>query len=104
LALVYHALGDASKSDTALHTLIDDHAEGWAYNIAYIFADRGDADAAFEWLEQAIENQDGGLADIAVQPFFANLIGDPRWREFLDKVGKSEKQMAMIEFSVTLPE
>jgi len=104
LALVYHALGDASKSDTALHTLIGDHAEGWAYNIAYIFADRGDADAAFEWLEQAVENQDGGLADIAVQPFFAKLVGDPRWREFLDKVGKSEEQMAMIEFSVILPE
>ena len=104
LGLAHHALGDAAKSDEALQQLIREHSKGWAYNIGYIFAYRGEADAAFLWLEKAVEYKDGGLADIAVQPFFANLHNDPRWYEFLERLGKTNTQLATIDFSFSLQE
>ena len=47
LPLVYHALGQANESDAALAELIEKHEQGWAYNIAYVFAYRGQAGRAF---------------------------------------------------------
>ena len=103
LGLVQHAIGNEAESASALQKLIEAHAEGWAYNIAYIFAYRGEVDAAFEWLDKAVEYRDGGLADIVVQPFFNNLHGDHRWSAFLARLGKSPDQIAAVGFSISLP-
>jgi hypothetical protein len=45
-----------------------------------------------------------GLAEIAVQPWFANLHQDPRWLPFLRKLGKASEQLATIKFDVKLPQ
>ena len=103
LVMVHHALGQAAESDAALSRLIADHEEGWAYNIAYALAYRGEADHAFEMLEKAVEYNDPGLTDIGIEPMFANIHDDPRWLPFLESVGRSPEQLAAIEFEVTLP-
>jgi TolB-like protein/Flp pilus assembly protein TadD len=104
LPLVYHALGQANESDAALAELIEKHEQGWAYNIAYVFAYRGEADRAFEWLDKAVENKDGGLSEIIGERLFDNIHDDPRWLPFLESIGKSPEQLDVIEFEVTLPE
>lgn len=104
LPLVYHALGQANESDAALEELIEKHEQGWAFNIAYVFAYRGQADRAFEWLDKAVENKDGGLSEIIGEPLFDNIHDDPRWLPFLESIGKSPEQLDVIEFEVTLPE
>jgi len=104
LALVYHALGQANESDAALAELIEKHEQGWTYNIAYVLAYRGEADRAFEWLDKAVENKDGGLSEILGERLFDNIRDDPRWLPFLESIGKSPEQLAAIEFKVTLPE
>ncbi len=43
------------------------------------------------------------LCQIAVVPLFASLHNEPRWELFLVKIGRSPKQLAAIEFNVTLP-
>jgi hypothetical protein len=49
MAIVQHALGDAEASDAALQTFIECCAgEGEAYNLAEIYAFRGEIDKAFE--------------------------------------------------------
>jgi TolB-like protein/Tfp pilus assembly protein PilF len=104
LVVAHHALGQAAASDAALATLIEKYEKQWAYNIAYVLAFRGEADRAFEWLDQAVAYNDPGLAEIATEPLFANIRSDPRWLPFLESIGKSPEQLAAIEFKVTLPE
>jgi len=104
LPLAYHALGRAGESSAALAALIEQHEQGWAYNIAYILAYRGEADRAFEWLEKAVEYNDGGLSYILDEPLFTNIHDDPRWLPFLESIDKSPEQLAAIKFEVTLPD
>jgi TolB-like protein/Flp pilus assembly protein TadD len=104
LSMAYHALGQDSDSDAALATLIEKHGQGWAYNIAYIQAYRGDIDLAFEWLDKAVEFKDGGLSEILSEKMFSNLYDDPRWLPFLKQINYAPEQLADIQFNVTLPE
>ncbi|MEK6255129.1 MAG: tetratricopeptide repeat protein, partial [Gemmatimonadales bacterium] len=106
LARAYHALGQASESDAALAELIEieENEPGWAYNIAYVLAYRGEADRAFEWLDTAVEYNDSGLWTIPGSIQFANIHDDPRWLPFLESIGKSPEQLAAIEFEVRLPQ
>lgn len=102
--MAHHSLGQAEESDRLLTELITKHEEGWAYNIAYVMAWRGEADRAFEWLEKAVQYKDGGLSDIQNEILFSNILEDSRWLPFLESIGKSPEQLAAVEFEVTLPE
>jgi tetratricopeptide (TPR) repeat protein len=62
LTMAYHALGRSADSDTALAALIAKYEKDWAYNIAYVYAFRGDAEQAFAWLGKAVEYQDPGIS------------------------------------------
>ncbi len=104
LVMAYHELGQAAMSDAALAKVIELVEQVAAYNIAYVLAFRGEADRAFEWLDKAVQYNDPGLSQIAMEPRFANIRTEPRWRPFLESIGKSPEQLAAIEFEVTLPE
>ncbi len=104
LPMAYHALGRKADSDAALAALIAKLEKRAPYNIAYVYAFRGEADKAFEWLDKAIEYGDPGLPGIAVENLFDNIHEDPRWLPFLRKIGKAPEQLAKIEFKVTLPQ
>ena len=104
LPMAYHALGRKAESDAALAALIAKYEKDAAYNIAYVQAFRGDADQAFAWLDKAVEFGDPGIAEILVEPLFANVRNDPRWLAFLHKIGKAPDQLANIGFKVTLPQ
>ena len=104
LPMAWHALGKQVESDAALTELIRAMDEkSWSYNIAYVFAFRGEADRAFEWLDKAVVHHDTGLAEIAVDPLFVNLHGDPRWLPFLRRIGKAPEQLGAVEFDVARP-
>jgi TolB-like protein/Flp pilus assembly protein TadD len=103
LPLVYRALGRREEADAALAELISTNGNDWPYNIAYVFADRGEADLAFTWLNRAVAHRDSGLGNIVNEPLFANIHNDPRWLPFLRKLGKAPEQLAEIKFEVTIP-
>ena len=103
LAMAYHALGRASESDAALAELVRKYERDASYNIAYVHAFRNETDLAFAWLDKAVEYQDTGLPDAFQQPLFKGLHKDPRWQPFLEKLGSSPAQLAVIRFNVTLP-
>ena len=104
LSMVNHALGRSTESDAALRRLIDNYAEAWAYNIAYVFADRAEADSAFAWLETAVEYHDAGLSEITVNRAFQPVYDDPRWLPFLESISMSPEQLASVEFEVSIPQ
>jgi len=103
LAMSYYAAGDIHRADQALEEVIANHAEVAAYSIASVYAYRNDADSAFKWLEQAIDNEDIGLSDIVVEQLFSSLHDDPRWDKLLESLGKSPEQLDKIDFEVNLP-
>lgn len=101
--MAYHALGEHAKSDAVLAQTIAKYEKDAAYNIAYVEANRGNIDAAFAWLDKAVEYRDTALPMIAADPQFAPLYKDPRWAAFLRSQGKAPEQLAKIEFKVNLP-
>jgi tetratricopeptide (TPR) repeat protein len=86
LALAYYAMGKKEEADAALSELIAKDHEGGAFQIAHVYAFRGEADKAFEWLERAYAQHDPGLAEMKGEPLLKNLEGDPRYKAFLKKM------------------
>ena len=86
LALVHDAAGRRKESDESLRGLIERHAKDWGYQVAEVYAARGDVDAAFDWLERAYVARDPGLADLKPDPLLRPLHGDIRWNAFLRKL------------------
>jgi len=103
LPMAYHSLGRQSDSDSALADLIAHDANEWAYNIAYVFAWRGEIDRAFQWLDRAVAYRDPGLVEVNSDPMFASIRHDPRWLPFLRRIGRAPEQLAAIRFDVKLP-
>ena len=87
VALAQEARKDKPAADSALQTLIAGHANDMAFQIATVYAFRGDADKTFEWLDQAYDRQDPGVMAINDNPFTRELRTDRRFGVFCKKVG-----------------
>jgi Flp pilus assembly protein TadD len=87
LAIVHDALGERVESDEALRQLIEGYADNMAIQIAQAYAARGEAGAAFEWLERAYSQRDPGVTQVRMNHFLRSLQADPRWDAFLKKMG-----------------
>lgn len=83
------------EADAALAKLTNDFPETAAYQIAEVHAYRGDKDKAFEWLERARRQHDGGLPSLRKDPLLTNLYDDPRWNRFLRTLGLADDQLKM---------
>ena len=60
---------------------------GNSYQMAEIYADSGDLDKTFEWLEHTARVKDPGGPWALIMPFFDKVKDDPRWREYEAKFG-----------------
>jgi eukaryotic-like serine/threonine-protein kinase len=86
LAIANHALGKKKESDAATTEFVAKNYDGAAYQIAEIYAFRGEADRAFEWLDRAYNQRDSGLVFVKGDPLLNRIQGDPRYRAFLKKM------------------
>jgi TolB-like protein/tetratricopeptide (TPR) repeat protein len=84
--LVEHTAGNDEASRKALDKLIEGSANGSAYQIAEGYAWRGETDQAFEWLDRAFAQHDGGMPLVATDPLVANVRADPRFAEVRRKM------------------
>lgn len=101
LAMAHYALGNIEESDEALTRFIEEVKDEWQGDIAEVYAFRGEYDQAFEWL--AGETADSpGWAIGRSSPHFRSLHDDPRWHEFLERIEKTDEDLAAIEFEVHL--
>jgi TolB-like protein/DNA-binding winged helix-turn-helix (wHTH) protein/Flp pilus assembly protein TadD len=85
-ALAYHALGREQDSDAALASLIPKYRTYVAYQIAEVYAHRGESHKSFEWLDHAYQQRDPGLPEIKSNPLFRNLHHDPRYTKLLKEM------------------
>jgi len=83
IALAEHTLGDDKQSQAALDQLIALHAGNSAYQIATVYAWRGENDKAFEWLQRAYQGRNSDLDFIWNDPQLSGLRADPRYHGLL---------------------
>ena len=75
------------QADAALADLIANARDGFAYQIAEIYAVRGEEDKAFEWLQISFDDHDAGTLSLSVDPLLRGLRDDPRYKNLLVKLG-----------------
>jgi TolB-like protein/Flp pilus assembly protein TadD len=85
-AMVHQNLGHARESQQALDELIAKYGHTGAYQIAQVYAWRGENDRAFGWLDRAYAQSDGGLVLLKMDPMLRGLRADPRFASFLKKM------------------
>jgi TolB-like protein/Tfp pilus assembly protein PilF len=87
LALAQYVRGDRKAADAALADLIANGRDQLAYQIAEVYAVRGEKDKAFEWLQISFDNHDTGTLTLLVDPLLRGLRDDPRYKNLLARLG-----------------
>jgi tetratricopeptide (TPR) repeat protein len=72
-----------------IETMKDQRKTGYSvtYNIAESYADLGDKEQAFQWLNTAFQEHDIGLMGLKTDFLFDRVRSDPRFAELVRKVG-----------------
>jgi TolB-like protein/Tfp pilus assembly protein PilF len=87
LALAHYVRGDRAAADAALADLIANGRDQLAFQIAEVYAVRGEKDKAFEWLQISFDNHDTGTLTLLIDPLLRGLRDDPRYKNLLAKLG-----------------
>ena len=85
LAVAQYARGDRKAADAALADLIANN-RGVDYQIAQVYAVRGETDKAFEWLQISFDHHDTGMLALLVDPLLNGLRDDPRFKALVAKM------------------
>ena len=86
-AITLYHLQRKEQARDALDELIASDPDGAAFQIAEVYAQWGQVDGAFEWLERAYSQGDPGLAELYSSVNLENLFADPRFTDLADRVG-----------------
>jgi len=86
-AMAEYSLGHGDASQRALNQLI---ALNDAFEVAQVYAWRGENDHALDWLERAYTQRDTGLTWIKIIPDFRALRGDARYMALLRRMNLAE--------------
>jgi tetratricopeptide (TPR) repeat protein len=89
-ALAQYALGRKKESDAALTELIHKFPTEARFEIATVYAVRGEADTAMDWLEQAYAQHDSSLNALVKYPLFRNIERHPRYQALLRRLNLPE--------------
>jgi hypothetical protein len=54
--------------------------------VARVYAQLGDKERAFAWLEKAIDERDPSVIRLKIDPMFDNLRSDPRYTKLLQRM------------------
>ena len=103
-AVAMHDLGRQEEFEKLFAELRDRWGEQWPSEVAHVYAWIGEADAAFEWLDKAVEQNEDGLSEQFDNEYFISLHDDPRWADFRERTGSSQAQLDKIKFKVKLPD
>jgi len=90
LASIYARAGqtnEAGKIIDILEERMDKGEYAPPLNIAFIFANLGDNDKAFYWLNRAFDERESRLGNMKSSPNFDPLRSDPRFAELMKRVG-----------------
>ncbi|MGB5317266.1 MAG: hypothetical protein WBN56_14795 [Robiginitalea sp.] len=90
-AAAQYQLGNLSEYESLIEELREQVATSPqgspAFHLAMVNAQTGDHDAAFKWLDKAIEEKEVELYWLKVEPPFQPLYDDPRWEVLIEEMG-----------------
>jgi TolB-like protein len=90
LTILYWSSGRRRDSDAAFQGFRAKASGENAYDIASLYAYRGDFDAAFKWLDVAYQHHESGLAWLKSDPLLRNIRGDSRFSSLLKRMNLPE--------------
>jgi adenylate cyclase len=90
LAMVLYASRNKPEAGLALAEAERLAGADWAYEIAWAHAYRGEATAAFQWLDRAYEQKDANLEYLKGEWALRGIESDPRYKAFLRKMNLPE--------------
>jgi TolB-like protein/predicted Zn-dependent protease len=93
LALARWGQGKKTEAEAAAAELEHRFANVAAFQLAQVYAYRGESDRAFAWLERAHRQRDPGLIWTRADPLLARLHADPRWPALLRQLGLHDEQL-----------
>jgi len=96
-ALVAEFGADRKAADAALQTFINSDADAMAYQIAELYAARGERDEMFRWLDHAVAVHDPGATFVLFDPLTQRYRDDPRYAAVVAKVGLPIENLANSE-------
>jgi tetratricopeptide (TPR) repeat protein len=86
MAMAEFTRGNEAVSRQLLAKMEKDFAVGLSYQIAQIYAWRGEKDQAFVWLDRCFPLHDGGLVRLPFDPALNPLRKDPRFAALVTKM------------------
>ena len=88
LGHAYAIAGRRREAQNLLEELLQSAAQRYVSpaSIAFIYMGMGETDAAFEWLEKAVDERDGPIFGLKVNPLYDVLRSDPRYQVLLRKL------------------
>jgi TolB-like protein len=86
-ALAHSVRRDRLAADAAVADLIASDRNVMAYQIAEVYAWRGENDKAFEWLQTSLDHHDTGMLSFLIDPLMHGLRHDSRCNGLLAKTG-----------------
>ncbi|MDA0197126.1 MAG: hypothetical protein O2887_19250 [Bacteroidetes bacterium] len=91
VATAFYHLGKSDRANELLNEIKAQSKESPsgspAFYVAMVYAQMGETDLAFKWLDKAYEDHEVEMYWLKVEPPFEPLRSDPRWQVMLDKVG-----------------
>ena len=92
LAATYAAAGRSKQARELLRRLNKESArqhagQFFSVPVAEAYAELGDKDQAFAWLEKDFQNRNGGLTLVKVDPYLDSLRADPRFADLVRRIG-----------------
>jgi TolB-like protein/DNA-binding winged helix-turn-helix (wHTH) protein/Tfp pilus assembly protein PilF len=88
-AFVEAVLGDRTQAQEALALLEAERRDRYlpASEFARVYAALGDANAAFEWIDRAIEERTPRMLQLGIGPAYDRIRDDPRFAARLERIG-----------------
>jgi adenylate cyclase len=103
MAIASYRLGRLEEYERWRQRLIDEFGEISPTAVAYVESVAGNADSAFDWLDRHLQ-QPAWYRGINYRSlFYENIHSDPRWHDYLERLGVSERQLREIDFDPMLP-
>lgn len=81
-----YKIGKQKEGDSLLAEFVEEYPDE-AMNIAQTYAFKGDKELAFRWLEKALAIKDPTLIEGLYYTEFRSLYSDPRWKNFINRIG-----------------
>ena len=86
LAMAAQVGPDRAAADASLQA-VEQYADGWAFQMAQVYAVRGEPDAMFDWLQRAWKARDPGMQSLLYDALLLRYRDDPRYAALAKQAG-----------------